>query len=317
MRISHSPPSSFPVPEETPSPLPIPNQEPGARLTRTEGLSDELSNDLSNDLSNLTRSDFLVHPPLGVTSAPSTLLSPSPSESGISINNIVDTDATFEPHLICKASLSVDNRSRYVVKWRSIPWPTVVIANGTIDETEPINETGNAHAGQEMTPTAFASASLHHSRGGLNTTSAALRNLSGDSGHSWDLQPKPYYDLPKYIDPLPARLSDDDITYLSRKGALAIPPVQLRNALLKSYVECVHPFLPLIELERLLMIIEYDDSAKGSISLLLFQSILFAASAFVPAEFISAAGYLSRKEARKTYFEKARVCHLPKLRACS
>jgi hypothetical protein len=163
-----------------------------------------------------------------------------------------------------------------------------------------------------MTPIAFTSPSFHHSRGGSNATPAALRNPSGDSGHSWELQSKTYYDLPNYIDPLPARLSDDDITYLSRKGALTIPPVQLRNALLRSYVECVHPFFPLIELERLLMIIEYGDGEKGRISLLLFQSIIFAASAFVPVECINAAGYLSRKEARKAFFERARVRHLPK-----
>lgn len=98
-----------------------------------------------------------------------------------------------------------------------------------------------------------------------------------------------------------------DIDYLFAKGALSLPDIHVRNALLRSYLEFVHPYMPLIEIQDVLQIIDDGTGASGRISLLLFQAIMFAGTAFVDMEFLRSAGYSNRKSARKAFFQKARV----------
>jgi hypothetical protein len=114
--------------------------------------------------------------------------------------------------------------------------------------------------------------------------------------------------LPSYLKPLPPRMTSVDIDYLFAKGALSLPSPRIRNALLRSYVEFVHPYMPLIEIHDTLRIIDEGTGEGGRISLLLFQAIMFAGTAFVDMEFLREAGYSSRKGARKAFFQKARVC---------
>jgi hypothetical protein len=113
--------------------------------------------------------------------------------------------------------------------------------------------------------------------------------------------------LPDYLKPLPQRMTSVDIDYLFAKGALSLPDDRVRNALLRSYLEYVHPYMPLIEVHELLEIIDDGSGEFGRISLLLFQAIMFAGTAFVDMEFLRAAGYSNRKAARKAFFQKARV----------
>ncbi|KAF8855742.1 hypothetical protein BDZ45DRAFT_727931 [Acephala macrosclerotiorum] len=115
--------------------------------------------------------------------------------------------------------------------------------------------------------------------------------------------------LPDYLKPLPQRMTSVDIDYLFAKGALSLPDVAVRNALLRSYLEYVHPYMPLIEIHDLLQIIDDGTGESGRISLLLFQAIMFAGTAFVDMEFLRAAGYSNRKTARKAFFQKARVLY--------
>lgn len=113
--------------------------------------------------------------------------------------------------------------------------------------------------------------------------------------------------LPDYLKPLPQRMTSVDIDYLFAKGALSLPEIPVRNALLRSYLEYVHPYMPLIEVHELLQIIDDGTGQSGRISLLLFQAIMFAGTAFVDMDELRAAGYSSRKSARKAFFQKARV----------
>lgn len=115
--------------------------------------------------------------------------------------------------------------------------------------------------------------------------------------------------LPDYLKPLPQRMTSVDIDYLFAKGALSLPEISVRNALLRSYLEYVHPYMPLVEVHELLQIIDEGNGDSGRISLLLFQAIMFAGTAFVDIEFLRAAGYTSRKSARKAFFQKARVLY--------
>lgn len=113
--------------------------------------------------------------------------------------------------------------------------------------------------------------------------------------------------LPSYLKPLPSRLASVDIDYLFAKGALSLPDSKIRNALLRGYLEFVHPFMPVIEVRELIKSLEDGTGASGKVSLLLFQAILFAGSAFVDMEFLRSAGFTNRKAARKAFFQKARV----------
>lgn len=113
--------------------------------------------------------------------------------------------------------------------------------------------------------------------------------------------------LPPYMKPLPPRMTADDIQYLWRKGALSIPDTIFRNALLQAYIEFVHPYMPLIELHDFLRIVDKNDGENGKISLVLFQAVMFAGTAFVDMAFLEAAGYTTRKSARKAFYQKARV----------
>ena len=114
--------------------------------------------------------------------------------------------------------------------------------------------------------------------------------------------------LPDYLKPLPQRMTSVDIDYLFAKGALSLPETPVRNALLRAYLEFVHPYMPLIEIHELLQIIEDGTGQSGRMSLLLFQAIMFAGTAFVDMEYLKGAGYTNRKAARKAFFQKARVC---------
>jgi len=142
-------------------------------------------------------------------------------------------------------------------------------------------------------------------------TSAAINgDLKATRIESTPAPPKPMlkHRLPDYLKPLPQRMTSVDIDYLFAKGALSLPDVPIRNALLRGYLEYVHPYMPLVEFQEVLQIINDGTGASGRMSLLLFQAIMFAGTAFVDIEYLRSAGYSSRKAARKAFFQKARVC---------
>jgi len=118
--------------------------------------------------------------------------------------------------------------------------------------------------------------------------------------------------LPHYFKPLPSRITPDDVEYLDKKGALLIPGNILRNELLRAYVEYVHGYMPLLDLHEFLSALERNDGSTKPISLLLFQAVMFAGTAFVDMKHLRHAGYTTRKEARKAFFLKARVWSAPK-----
>ncbi|POS71398.1 cutinase transcription factor 1 beta [Diaporthe helianthi] len=115
--------------------------------------------------------------------------------------------------------------------------------------------------------------------------------------------------LPPWVKPLPDRIGQDEVAYLQHKGALSIPEPALQNALLQAYVEYVHPYMPLLELFDFLNVIHAGHGQDGQISLLLYQAVLFAGSAFVKRSVLAKAGYPVRKVARKMFFQRARLLY--------
>lgn len=115
--------------------------------------------------------------------------------------------------------------------------------------------------------------------------------------------------LPAFVKPLPAKLASEDVKYLHAKGALALPHLGLQNALLQSYVEFVHPYMPLVDLHDFLNAIHSRDGLCGQISLFLYHAVMFSATAFVDIKHLRAAGYPTRKAARRFYFTKTRLLY--------
>lgn len=113
-------------------------------------------------------------------------------------------------------------------------------------------------------------------------------------------------DKPRFLKALPSRLPPEDLDYLNSKGALTIPDPPLRNELLRVYVQWVYNFMPLLDLHGFLTAVAENDP-DANISVLLFQAVMFAGTAFVDIEHLRAAGFATRMEARRVFFQRTRV----------
>lgn len=104
-------------------------------------------------------------------------------------------------------------------------------------------------------------------------------------------------------------MNPEDVFFLKKKGALSLPDNRLRNALLTSYVDYVYPYAPTIDLLPFLDIINHKEGGHGKVSLLLLRSILFAGVAFVDFHYLAAAGFKTRRQARKEFYKVCRLLH--------
>ena len=95
--------------------------------------------------------------------------------------------------------------------------------------------------------------------------------------------------------------------YLESKGVLSLPSDDLRNEILKSFVEFVDPFMPVLDLQQFFQTISEGDESHGRISLLLFYAVMFSGSTFADLTAIQRAGYATRRDARKSLYQKAKV----------
>jgi hypothetical protein len=68
----------------------------------------------------------------------------------------------------------------------------------------------------------------------------------------------------------------------------------------------VDPFLPPLDLQDFLGAIERCDGSI-QISLILFQAVMFASTAYVDIGYLTAEGYANRKTARRNFFHKVKV----------
>ncbi|KIW84314.1 hypothetical protein Z517_03564 [Fonsecaea pedrosoi CBS 271.37] len=114
--------------------------------------------------------------------------------------------------------------------------------------------------------------------------------------------------LPNYIQPITQRIMTEDLKYLESKGAFIIPDIGLRNELLRCYVQFVHPFLPVLDLDDFLSAIEKNEP-RDAVSLLLFQAAMFASTAFVDMSYLIAQGYTTRKATRRLFFGRVKLLY--------
>lgn len=143
-----------------------------------------------------------------------------------------------------------------------------------------------------------------------HSTSYDENRLQDTSKPTLEPQQPPTRSIPLWAKEFSARVGRDDIAFLQRKKALEIPDKTLRNELLRCFVEFVYPFMPLFDLGDFLQSIEAGDGRMGKISLVVFQAVMFAGVAMVDMVHLRRAGYSSRREARKSFYQRARVSRL-------
>ena len=114
-------------------------------------------------------------------------------------------------------------------------------------------------------------------------------------------------DEPRFLKPLPARIAPEDLEFLRFRGALSLPESGLRDELLRCYIQWVHSFMPVLNLQEFLRCVAENDP-EGNVSILLFQAVMFVGTAFVDLKHLQDAGYSTRKSARNAFFTRLRVC---------
>jgi len=142
----------------------------------------------------------------------------------------------------------------------------------------------------------------------VETSNTSPGRLGHDSARSGGIDECAQPDLPVYIRPLPSRITAEDYGYLTSKDALHIPDEELRDELLRTYVDVVHPFMPVLDINSFLTPVVRCDG-HSHVSLLLFQAVMFASVAFVDAQFLRTRGYRNRKAARKAFFSRVRLLY--------
>lgn len=108
-----------------------------------------------------------------------------------------------------------------------------------------------------------------------------------------------------FLKPPPPSMSSGDIEYLAAKGAFSIPAADFRREILQSYIDFVHPFIPILDLWDIVAMAGHGES--GEVSVLLLQAVLLAGSLYVGMTHLKNAGYLTRRLARKDFHDRARV----------
>lgn len=120
-----------------------------------------------------------------------------------------------------------------------------------------------------------------------------------------------FEELPAVFKAFPTHWSPLDLEYLHRKGALTIPSTRLRLEIIRCYLEYFHPYMPLLDVEELLQIVDPSISHpnRRKYSFLLFQCIMFAGIAFVNEELVQEVEGMSVKAARRMFYQKIRVSY--------
>lgn len=116
--------------------------------------------------------------------------------------------------------------------------------------------------------------------------------------------------MPPFVKPsTPAKVTREGLRYLQHMGALDLPGRDLEKQLLLAYIEHVHPDFPVLELHDFMRRVGDRSGRHGQVSLLLYQSVMFAASAFIRSEHLSAAGFSNRRALRRAVFQAAKLLH--------
>ncbi|KAK1138573.1 hypothetical protein N8T08_002367 [Aspergillus melleus] len=106
------------------------------------------------------------------------------------------------------------------------------------------------------------------------------------------------------------RLGPVELSFLESQGCLSIPARHVTDSFVRSYFLYVHPSLPLIDEAAFWRLYRCSNTGRDeSIPLLLFQSMLFAASSFIPIDVAKQCGYDSLISARDELYRRSKLLY--------
>jgi hypothetical protein len=116
--------------------------------------------------------------------------------------------------------------------------------------------------------------------------------------------------LPSYFNLVPDNIGEKELEYLREKGVFSIPETQLRDHLLEAYAVFVHGDIPVLSLPELLGASQSGSEQSEKLSLLVFNAVMFVASTCIEMKHLEVAGFSTRKEARRAFWERTRVSEI-------
>ncbi|KAJ5226530.1 hypothetical protein N7468_007755 [Penicillium chermesinum] len=105
------------------------------------------------------------------------------------------------------------------------------------------------------------------------------------------------------------RLQPVEMAFLESQKSTHIPAQPLLDELLKHYFLYVHPLLPLIDEAEFWSILEQRSSRNSSISILVFQAMLFVACGYIPLGTAKEWGATSILEMRTSFYKRAKTLY--------
>ncbi|KAF5681399.1 cutinase transcription factor 1 beta [Fusarium denticulatum] len=104
-------------------------------------------------------------------------------------------------------------------------------------------------------------------------------------------------------------LEPDDVYYLESRNCLSVPTPDALDDFIREYFLHVHPGLPLLDEAQFWAVYSGDKEPRGepTISLFLFQAMLFVSCSFVPFSTLKGLGFTSRRNARERYYRRAKL----------
>jgi hypothetical protein len=76
-------------------------------------------------------------------------------------------------------------------------------------------------------------------------------------------------EFPAFIKPLRPTLDAESLAFLEHKQAFSLPRAAVQREFMRSYIHYVHPFLPLLDLEDILLPLN-DTPGSTQISVVLY-----------------------------------------------
>lgn len=100
----------------------------------------------------------------------------------------------------------------------------------------------------------------------------------------------------------PNHMLSEDITALEAKGAFESPAPDILDALISTFLERVFPIYPIVNRQ------EFNQQYKANrIPWILLHALCFIAATFCPVSILHRAGFTARREARFSYYTKAKA----------
>ena len=117
--------------------------------------------------------------------------------------------------------------------------------------------------------------------------------------------------LPEHFKPHSPALDPNALDFLYSSGALMLPSPAVQGSLIRAYARGVHANMPCVDIHHVAGALGPVSATRASISLMLYQAVMFAGSIFVSPNELECMGYETRRVAMDDLFRRVKVSPLP------